>query len=414
MQHASPWQRIMATAILFALAGCAPATVADVSKLTDQQWIADVDELYATLKKTHKNLFHMNDEATFLAKVNAFNADIPDLEPAQILVRLMEITALAGDGHTNLKTWEALSAQLPIGFRWFGDDLRVIRTSGDAHWALGGKVVAIGGSSAAQAYDRLKPIIQQGANQYFSQVWSVIFMTLPDFLYGLGIAPFADSIHFTVEVDDGSRQSGWLKPMDSAAEWVYIYPEPALYRQHLRASFEVAHLSDDSTLYVNFMRYPELRRNAADLFTRLDTLEVGRLIFDLRNNDGGDLTQARKYIFPELVKRPRYNRKGVLYVLIGEFTYSAAIATTGDFMRLTEATLVGTPTTERPNGYAENGPFRLSESGIRGSASALYYTFVEGSDADAIYPEVTIETSWKQFRVGHDPVMEWVLAQPLP
>ena len=84
-----------------------------------------------------------------------------------------------------------------------------------------------------------------------------------------------------------------------------------------------------------------------------------------------------------------------------------------DFRRETEALLVGEPPGARPNGYQEQARFTLPNSNLEASCAMLRYRFQPG-DAPVVTLDKRIEPNWVSYRAGRDPVLEWILVQPLP
>jgi len=82
-----------------------------------------------------------------------------------------------------------------------------------------------------------------------------------------------------------------------------------------------------------------------------------------------------------------------------------------DFLRETNATLVGEPTGARPNGWQEKGQFTLPNSHLAVSVSTRYYRFLD-EDLPAVMPHEHIPLTWEDFRAGRDPVLGWIEAQP--
>jgi hypothetical protein len=54
----------------------------------------------------------------------------------------------------------------------------------------------------------------------------------------------------------------------------------------------------------------------------------------------------------------------------------------------------------------------LPNSGLRVSYSTRHYRFGADSDA-AVQQDQHIEPDWQDFRSGRDPVLDWILAQPI-
>src|SRR5215470_15573693 len=66
------------------------------------QWREDLRYFAKEMPKRHKNLYHAVSKEAFAQAVADLDAAIPGLQPHQIVVRLQEITAVVGDGHTNV------------------------------------------------------------------------------------------------------------------------------------------------------------------------------------------------------------------------------------------------------------------------------------------------------------------------
>jgi hypothetical protein len=144
----------------------------------------------------------------------------------------------------------------------------------------------------------------------------------------------------------------------------------------------------------------------------LDESGARRLIIDLRLNGGGDFLLGQQFLLPVLQSRPAINRSGGVYVITGPGTFSAAMVNALDLRQKVNAILVGEATGARPNSYSEHGDFRLPNAEVGVSYSIRYYRF--GADADsAVVPDRRIQPTWEHFRSGRDPVVEWILAQPI-
>jgi hypothetical protein len=131
------------------------------------------------------------------------------------------------------------------------------------------------------------------------------------------------------------------------------------------------------------------------LMRQLDKHHPRRLLIDLRDNGGGDYNVGRQLI-DLIVKRPWLNRKGVLYVLVGRRTFSAAMANAVDFLTGTNATLVGETIGAKPNGWQESRSDFLPNSGLEVSVSVRHYAFLPG--ASEVRPNLYVSpqlSDWK-------------------
>ena len=133
-------------------------------------------------------------------------------------------------------------------------------------------------------------------------------------------------------------------------------------------------------------------------------------MIDMRENGGGDFSLVREHLFPGLKQRSAINRTGRLFVVIGRDTFSAAMSNATDFRKDTKAILVGEPIGERPNSYQENRQLVLPNSLLTVSYSTRYYKFLDG--VSEVTPDKRINPNWLSYKLGRDPVMEWILAYP--
>jgi hypothetical protein len=167
---------------------------------------------------------------------------------------------------------------------------------------------------------------------------------------------------------------------------------------------------------LNFKAYPRRKdfiKFSRELFDFIDHHPIGRVVVDMRQNGGGDFTKGREYIVSEFKKRPRLTRRGMLYVIMGRWTYSAGMANAADFRNDLHAFLVGEPTGARPNGYQENRAFSLPNSHLGVSYSTQLYKFQE-QDTPGIIPDKRIDPDWRSYQQGRDPALAWILKQAKP
>ena len=142
----------------------------------------------------------------------------------------------------------------------------------------------------------------------------------------------------------------------------------------------------------------------------LDGKHPRRLIVDLRDNDGGDFNVGRAFI-EGIGSRPWLNQRGVLYVMIGRKTFSAAMTNAVDFKQTTEAILVGEPAGAAPNNWPEVRRFHLPNSGLRVSVSMRYYEFLRGESE--VLPDRHVSPEPSDWGSPQDVGVRLVLAQPV-
>jgi hypothetical protein len=401
------------------LAGIAAQTRPALSKT---QWRDDVRYFARELPKRHKNLYHATTREQFERDVAALDTAIPSLEDHQIIVKLQQIAASVGDGHTRVQP-PPYFMRYPINVYWFGEELRVIAATKQYEGALGARVVKIGELDINDVASRVSTCFPSAANE---NDWYVLnmgpgMMMRPEILHALGIVDDLSRAVFTLEDDAGRRTTLEITPvvLPPAVNGVVnlglvaIDKAAPLYRQKLGEPFWFTHLQDSNTVYANFKRYPSLKQNGQALFALIDRTRPSRVVIDLRQNGGGDFFEGREHLIDPIKKRPAINQKGRLYIIVGRATFSAAMVNAIDFRKQTNAILVGEPIGERPNSYSENDEMTLPNSRLVVSYSTRYYQFVD-VDVPAVLPDERIDPSWPDFRAGRDPVMDWILSRPAP
>jgi hypothetical protein len=174
-------------------------------------------------------------------------------------------------------------------------------------------------------------------------------------------------------------------------------------------------LPDTQTVYLNLKVYPDaetFKRISAETFKLIDDSQAKRLVIDVRQSNGGDFFKFRSHILAELKKRDRFRQPNSLFVIIGRGTISAAMHGAIETRNEMNAVLVGEPSGSKPNSYSEADEFKLPNSRLKVSYSTRYYK-LQDKDMPSLMPDKLIEPVWELYTAGRDPVMEWILAQPL-
>jgi hypothetical protein len=402
----------IASVLLFTLSSCGSQRTA--TQLSSDAWRTDLRYLARELPNRHVNAFHTVSRENFTNEVTRLDAAIPQNNGDQIVVGLMRIVALIGDGHTHLDLPPS-SLRYPIELQWFGDELRVVAAAAPYHAAVGARVLTIGSIPLHDVMERVTELVARGENDGRTRLTATMQLTVPEVLHGLGVIEDRDNAPFALELASGEHATMKFSPapLGEFSTWrMAIEEKPPLYLRRLNERWWTEFLPDSQTVYFSLTGYPpdaEFRDRAGALGTLLDESHARRLVIDLRRNQGGDLDRFRRLLLPVLKSRTAINRKGGLFVIIGPGTFSAATVNALDLRNEASAILVGNPTGMRPNHYGEHGEFRLTNSGLRVSYSTQFYRFAADTDS-AVVPDRNIEPTWAEFRSGRDPVMEWILS----
>lgn len=396
------------------LAACGPQ--AHAPPAASEAWRADLRHLARELTLRHANAFHTTSQERFISEVTKLDAAMPELNDDQVLVELLRLVALVGDGHTHLDLPPS-TPRFPVEFVWFGEELRVVAAAAPHHSALGARLLEIGGVPLDRVMESVSQLVPRGENEGRTQLTATRLLASSAVLHGLGLIPSLETGDFVVQADGGERVVLTFRPATAGqmADVRFAAEHLPLWLQSLGEGWWTEVLSD-KTVYLSFSRYPpeeEFAERSAALGRLLDESKSPRLVIDLRRNEGGDRERFRRLLLPIIQSRPAIHRKQGLYAITGPGTFSAAQVNALDLRNEAHAILVGEPTGARPNAYREHGEFRLPHSGLRVSYSTQF--FRSGADTDtAVMPDRLIEAAWEPFRSGRDPVMDWILAQPIP
>ncbi len=378
--------------------------------ISSVQWQEDVKYFQEKLVRMHKNAFHHVSKEEFEKDMDLLYKDVPSLKDYEIIVRLMQITAKVGDGHTGVRLPSTFK-RYPVRLFWFDEGLRVIAATEEYKDLLGTKLLKIGSLSVEEISKKLYSIISQDENKWYFVSTAVAFLNIPEIVGALGLVPDHERASFTFLDSTNKEITRELKVMvvDPQRKWIPVDQPLPLFRQNLNSPFSFTYLPDINAVYLNFKRYEDMGFNCNNLFKLIDEKKATRLIVDLRYNGGGDFTKGQRFLISRIKENTTINQKGNLFVITGRMTFSAAMVNSIDFKKQTNAIIVGEPPGEKPNSYSENDEMKLPNSGLVVSYSTRYYKFLD-EDVPAFEPDIRIDPNWKDFKAGRDPALEWIIS----
>jgi uncharacterized protein (TIGR03437 family) len=290
--------------------------------------------------------------------------------------------------------------------------------------------LAIGGTSIDLVLAALEPVISH-ENEYRFPVLAAQYLTNIGVMRGLGFLPANGAASYTFQLDSGGQTSvdlssaasaqaraldspaGFIPPLDSSAEnyWSAYWPQTKTVYLRI-ASF---HAPDAG------------QQLAAQVLGLLDHNPVDNLAFDLRNDEGGDLTvpfpllQGLTQRLPALQGNPRFQ----VFALINGGSYSSAsvlamilkagvpgfLAPFAPGIGTIPTTLIGEPTGGPPLEHGNPATFTLPASGMQVQYSTAYSPPFPGiPDRDAIYPDISATVRSTDYFARHDAILAAVLA----
>jgi len=392
------------------------------AEITEMEWRQDLNYLEKELPARHKNLFFQLEEEEFKQEMSQLKSDLPELSDLEISLRMAEIFAEIGDTHTAIDNTRFLSEYYPLFLRRFEDGYRVMTTTEQHKEILGAELISINGYSVEELKNKFSRIITAD-NQVSLDYRLSSFLKLNELLSYLEIAESENQFIFEQNEEEISISFEPLKIENMAADrnnFVSLDYQPGYVLENANQLFWSDYIAAEKILYFQYnscwsreladkhgQPNPELPSFAAEkleIFDLIKNEEINKLVIDLRFNSGGDSSQGTN--FAEELRE--YKDQFETYVIIGPDTFSSAIINALDFKEELNGYLIGTPTMGKPNHYGEVRTFNLPNSGLQVSYSTKYFTLLEDSDPDSLYPEITVETRFEDFLNGRDTILEMI------
>lgn len=388
-----------------------PAPTEPTLLLTSAEWREDLRFFAEELPKRHANAFAHIARERFAAEVAALDAKLDRLNGDEAYAGIERIAQMIGDGHTYVQ-FPPDSANFPLDIRQFGSEYRVAAVKEGYELALGARVLKIQDTPIARAHDLMLQFTPQAETYILADIRIEDFLSMGILLHAVGIIPDRNTARYTLADDSGKEFTIEVRALapDDKTKWILPFKERPLSRQRPGESFWYTYLPEARTVYCNFRGYAKLAENAKGLLDLVRQQHADKLVIDMRLNLGGDYHDGEKHLITPIRALSEINRKGHLFVLISPYTFSAGMSNAAQFRNLTTAILVGQTIGERPNSYQEAREMRLPNSRLVVRYSTQFYKFVESGE-NLIRPDREVVPSWADFKSGHDPVLEWVLAQ---
>jgi hypothetical protein len=412
----------------------APAPAAEIPSLTAEQWREDLRFMAAEMERRHANLYHSVSREAFAAAVADLHARIPALQRNQIIVGMMRIGAMVGDGHTRVdprKDDKFGFPSLPLKLYLFEDGL-FVRAAAPQHAALvGAQVQAIGGVPVAEAMRRAAELASRD-NEIGPKLFIPLYLAMPDILHALQLSDNRTSASltlsrngqsWTVNVPAGQVDPRWPPDTDislvTPQGWADARktPEPPMWLQAPLDYHRLIELPDRGAIYAQLnmvadIKDQSLARFGARINERAQALNSRAVILDLRLNLGGN-GYLRNSLVRQLIRTEDEDTR--LFVLTARGTFSASQFILDDLDRLSNAVFIGEPASSKPSSFGDAYRMAMPSSGISVRSSIYYWQ--EGQNRDPYtWIDVAAPLTFADYAAGRDPGVEAALAyvQPKP
>ena len=411
----------------------AQATATAPKPLTAEQWREDLRFMVAEMRRRHENLHHKVSREAFDAAVAELDRRIPSLQRNQVIVGMMRIAAMVGDGHTRVdprKDAKFGFPSLPLKLYLFDDGLFVRAARPDHGRLVGARIVAIGGVPVEEAIRRTHAISSVD-NEIGYRLFAPLYLNMPDVLHALGLSPTSGSAVLTLR-KAGRTWTGTIGAGEVEALWPpdtdvsLVTPEgwidangksPPLWLQAPLDYHRLVPLPDRNALYAQVNMITGIDGQTLAQFGRkireqAETANPRAVVLDLRLSYGGNHDLRHDFV-REMVKTEDADTR--LFVLTWRGSFSATEAFLVDLDRLTDAVFVGEPASSKPNSYGDAYRTALPNSGIS-IRTSIDWNQLKGQSRDPwTWVDVAAPLSFADYAAGRDPALEAALGyRPVP
>ena len=389
---------------------------AQQSDLSAEAWQADIQYLTEQVIKIHPNVFHQVNAADFNAQAEALRKEVGNKDGNEIAAELMKLLTRIGDGNTRIDLKSLNWQKYPIRVQYFEDQLRVVATDSIYQRWLGLKVLKMGQYTLPELQEKLLPLVPVNESSTHAKYLIQQYLCYPDLLIPLGIAGKRYAVIMFEDEDDG-RTKAPLLAKEEPKHWYKVQEDtPA----HLVPPYDaihpdlwLTHLADDQVNFLYAKDYPSdkaaWKKLVKQLKKKFKQNPSSKVLIDLRENESGNFS-AGKQLIKLVSKSSGIKRGGQIYVAIGRQTYAAATLDALQWREKYGAILVGETTGANPNGYRENTPVTLPNSGIQVFVPTKEYQTLD-NHVGGLKPDQNILMDWEGYKKGIDVVLEWVLKQ---
>lgn len=392
------------------------SAVADLARLSLEEWLEDLEFLHDYLPQVHADAFHAISREQWTARIDAARERFPGMDPAQRTLELGRVVAGVGDAHTGLVWREAADFQtLPLWVNRFADGLHFTGAHEPCAELVGCRILRVGAAPIDAVMEALATVVS-AENEAWRTYQCMDLVRVPRLLQILGFLESGERATYVVEAPGGGELEVTVD-FDRSTPWV-MAPDPEYdpiqkYITSTSKPYWFEHLADEDVVYLAYnscRQDPEqsMEDFLSGVLDAFDRNRARRLVVDLRNNSGGSQLVLGDQL-GRLRKHPRIGAPGGLVALIGPKTYSSGMRGAYDLRDGVGARLVGMPTGGRPNSFGELLQFRLPNTGLRVHHSTKYFRVFENEDGASIEPDVRVDVRAAEYFAGEDPVLEAAL-----
>jgi hypothetical protein len=394
---------------------------------TPDQWREDLRFMTREITQRHANPYHRVPKAEFERAVAELDANIPQLQRNQVIVGMMRIAAMVGDGHTRVEPRKDPAfgfPSLPLKFYLFDDGVFVRAAKPEQRALLGARVVAVGGVPIDEAIRRVSELASR-ENAMGPMLYAPLYLAMPDILQAVGLSRdrstatltvSRDGRQWTVTVPAAGVDPVWPPDTDislvTPPGWLDARAGPTpMWLQAPLVYHRLIDLPDRHALYAQINMVTDvdgetLGRFGEKILAKATATNPKAVVIDLRLAQGGN-GDLRTDLIRSLIKTEDDDTR--IFVLTARGTFSASQFILDDLDRLTSATFVGEPASSSPTGYGDGYRSQMPNSRIAVRTSILHWQSGQNF-APWTYVDIAAPYRFPDYAAGRDPALEAALA----
>lgn len=399
------------------------------NKLSNDQWNEDINSFINGMENVHVNPYHTTSKKDFIKYSDDLKKKLPSLSDNKIIVKVAEMVAMIGDGHTvldvsgfhnnNVNTSVYNFHAFPVQTYIFDNGVYVIYADNKYKDQVGKKLVKINNTKTEIVIDKMKTIVP-GDNEYNKKFSLPFFIVITEFLNGLELIENTDKCEFTFEDNAGNLSTELIENVNLSDYIHMINTKPELldaplYLQNDGKNYWFSYSESEKILYINYKRVlidpnDSLRNFCRRLGEFIESHDIDKTIIDIRNNGGGNNGTCQPFV-NLISNNKKINVKGKLFTIIGRQTFSAASYLCTKLEFNTNTIFAGEPTGAKPNHYGDNRPLTLPNTGLIVRLSSIYWkNSFPFDNRKWTEPEIKINLTPENYFGNTDPVLEAVIS----
>ncbi len=411
--------------------------------LSNQKWLEDLNCTVKLLKSTHPYLYYRISEDEFNKIVNQSKLNIRKaVSDHEAYFIIKKVIASIQDGHTQLLDQGVINLRelrFPFLLGKFEDGVFITVIRNDYQKYFGSKVVSINEKPIEQVLKITSSVINMD-NKFGLIPPSVNLITFAQKIFGLEIIDSEEEINLELITTQNERRkikvkSVWekfprfwpnrLTMAPTKGEYIDVAKSLGkntplyLKKQDKNSKFYwFEHLRDSKTIYFQYNQVDNQPGNPESFSQFTERLwdyidqnrkAVDKLVIDIRFNDGGNGRMMTPFI-NHIIKRDFINKRGKLFVLVGNRTYSAPVILMTELVVHTEAIFVGTPPASPFNFFSNRRIVgRLPNSDFQLGIASLQIAHAWPYQPEYFQPDIPSGFTSKEYFSGKDPAMDIIL-----